>query len=65
MKNHLFITSNTLQPYKKRLIIIKSSLFDLIVPCNLLFSSIYIMYILYLVIPTKVDTSQVPQQNVN
>ena len=24
-----------------------------------------IMYILFIVIPTKVDTSQVPQQNVN
>ena len=31
----------------------------------LLYSNILIMYILCLVIPTKVDTSQVPQQNVN
>ena len=37
-----------------------------ILPYNLLYSIISVMYIYYacMVIPTKVDTSQVPQQNV-
>ena len=42
----------------------KNNLFK-ILPCNFLSSNIQKMYILCLVIPTKVDTSQVPLQNVN
>ena len=42
----------------------KNNLFK-ILPCNLLSSNIQKMYVLCLVIPTKVDTSQVPLQNVN
>ena len=62
----LFKTSISLQPYKSNVYLLKSSLFFLILlPCILLFSNIEIMYILCMVIPTKVDTSQVPQQNVN
>ena len=53
----LFKTSIILQPYKSDSLNI--------ITLHFLFSNIEIMYILCVVIPTKADTSQVPQQNVN
>ena len=65
MKSILFKTSNYLATLQKDLkkIIEKQHIYNFTL--QHLNSNIDMIYIICLVIPTKVDTSQVPQQNVN
>ena len=57
-------TNITLQLYKRFVEKWKASYFNSILHCDISYSDIVTMYSLCLVILIKVDTSQVPQQNV-